>query len=82
MVNGTARESPPAQYLTHSKRAAVLPTIMVKTCLIPELGVRWLHTGTVRKNEQMVWCEVVKGGCKLTGFNRGSQTGVRKHEEG
>lgn len=77
-----AGENPLALCLTHSKRAAVLPTIMVKTRLIPVLGVRWLHIGTVRKNEQMVWCEVVKGGCKLACFNSGSQTGVRKHEEG
>lgn len=77
-----ARESPLALCLTHSKRAAVLPTIMVKTQLIPVQEGRWLHIGTVRKNRQVVWCEVVKGGCKLACFNSGSQTGVSKHEEG
>lgn len=71
-INGIARESPLALCLTHSKRAAVLPTIMVKTHLIPVQGGRWLHVGTVRKNRQVVWCEVVKGGCKLACFNSGS----------
>lgn len=77
-----ARESPLALCLTHSKRVAVLPTIMVKTRLITVQGGRWLHIGTVGKNGQVVWCEVVTGGCKLACFNSGSQTGVRKHEEG